>query len=178
MNGDATRPEYALVQRAVAGDREALALLYRRYYPRVFALAVRLTRDVQLAEDVAQEALLRILDGRGPRDSTRPLWPWLKVIATRLTVDLRRRRSRELMGEPDDDMVAAESASSEQRVVLDGALSRLTPRERVALVLRYLEDRGTAEAASLLGLSVPAFEQLLFRARSKLRLEYRGISWR
>lgn len=168
----------ALVSGALADDVEAFGHLYRRFYPRLVRLIVRKTGDRPLAEDVAQEALLRALDKLDTFDRARPLWPWLKVIATNLAVDAGRKRSREVEWEPEEaaGMPARELPSCEDGMVLAQVLANLPDRQRVAVSLKYLQDWESAEAASFLGLSTPAFEQLLFRARKRLRLEYSRIA--
>lgn len=167
----------ALVEGALADDEEAFGSLYRRFYPRLVRLVVRKTGDRPLAEDIAQETLLRALDKLHTFDSSRPLWPWLKVIATNLLVDSGRKRSREVAWEPDDaGLPAKEMPGCEDGMLLAQVLRNLPDRQRVAVSLRYLQDWESSEAASFLGLTIPAFEQLLFRARKKLRVEYSRIA--
>ncbi|MDQ4125371.1 MAG: RNA polymerase sigma factor, partial [Actinomycetota bacterium] len=168
----------ALVQGALGDDVEAFGQLYRRFHPRLVRLVVRMTGDRELAEDVAQEALVRAFAKLDTFDRSRPLWPWLKVIASNLAVDAGRKRSREVEWDPGDvaAVPAIEDPSCEDGMLLAQALSNLPDRQRVAVSLRYLEDWESAEAASFLGLSIPAFEQLLFRARKRLRLEYSRIA--
>lgn len=167
----------ALVHAALADDDEAFGVFYRRFHPRLVRLVLRKTGDRLLAEDVAQETIVRALDRLDTFDRTRPLWPWLKVIATNLAIDAGRKKSREVGWEPDDATVPArEMPSCEDGMLLAQALSKLPDRQRVAVSLRYLQDWESAEAASFLGLSIPAFEQLLFRARKKLRVEYGRVA--
>lgn len=176
--GTSELTDAALVQGALGDDEEAFGHLYRRFHPRLVTLVVRKTGDRLLAEDVAQEALLRALDKLDTFDRSRPLWPWLKVIATNLAVDAGRKRSREVEWDPDDaaEVAAADAPSCEDGMVLAQVLKNLPDRQRVAVSLRYLQDWESSEAASFLGLSTPAFEQLLFRARKRLRLEYSRIA--
>jgi RNA polymerase sigma-70 factor (ECF subfamily) len=167
----------ALVESALAADQEAFGSLYRRFYPRLVRLIVRKSGDRALAEDVAQETLLRALHKLDTFDSSRPLWPWLKTIATNLMVDSGRKRSREVAWEPDDATVpASEMPACEDGMLLAQVLQNLPDRQRVAVSLRYLQDWESSEAASFLGLTIPAFEQLLFRARKRLRVEYSRIA--
>lgn len=169
--------EGALVEGALAADQEAFGFLYRRFYPRLVRLIIRKSGDRALAEDIAQETLLRALDKLHTFDSSRPLWPWLKTIATNLMVDAGRKRSREVVWEPDDEgLPAKEMPGCEDGMLLAQVLQNLPDRQRVAVSLRYLQDWESSEAASFLGLTIPAFEQLLFRARKRLRLEYSRIA--
>jgi len=160
-----------LVARHVAeeGD-DAFATLYARYHERLVRACERITRDRASAEDAAQEAFVRVLRHLANFDTERPMWPWLKTIGTRLALDHVRVAGRVHTVEPippaslEDGVVRDE----ERRAVVR-ALADLPARQRIALSLRYLNDWDAADAATFLGLSRPAFEQLLFRARRAMR---------
>ncbi|MGH9338561.1 MAG: sigma-70 family RNA polymerase sigma factor [Acidobacteriota bacterium] len=156
--------------------------LFREYFPRLVAVARPLTRDSALAEDVAQETLSRLHARAGLLDFSEPIWPWLKTVAMRLAIDHVRRDGRETPTEPYVLITDKEPHGREDQYWCEEgpqlilALKELSARQRLAVALRYLEDKDPADAAILLGLSKPAFEQLLFRARRKLLTEYRRIT--
>jgi hypothetical protein len=110
-------------------------------------------------------------------DPSRPVWPWLRTVASHIATDSVRRASRELLIEPDEDTAkqGVEIESSEERLILREALSRLPPRQRLAIALHYFEDRPQSTSAEMLGLDRGAFKQLLFRARRSLDREYRRV---
>src|SRR5687767_12323464 len=87
--------------------------LFRAFHPRLVRYCRFRTGDESLAEDVAQEVLLRAYHKRGDFDPARPLWPWLKVVANNLIVDHARRRDREAK------LCAAVSEDVEQRFAED-----------------------------------------------------------
>lgn len=150
--------------------------LYDRYYRRLVRYSRRRTPDVATAEDVAQETLARALAGMHRLDRSRPIWPWLRSIARHVASDQTARWAREATVAPEGPPRGAdELLRVEDRAVVDSLLSEISPRQRLAMRLRYLEDRDPREAARLLGVSVPAFNQLLFRARQRLRHEVRRI---
>lgn len=166
----------ALVQLHLNGHGDAFAALYREYFSRLVRLCRARTGDLATAEDLAQEALLRALNHMDRFQVDRPMWPWLKTIAIRLTIDWSRQRRPE----PCEDPCEGQSTNDdtgwlEEGPILAEALAGLPARQRVALKLRYLDDWSPAEAAAALGLTRPAFDQLLFRARGKLRTEYRRV---
>lgn len=171
-------PDSVLVQEHLGGRREAFDLLYRRYFPRLVRLGTRLTKDPAAAEDIAQETLVRAHEQLERFDLSRPMWPWLKTIATRLLIDHARVRARELPMEDSGALNShgAEHGWNEEREVLAEALSKLPPRQQTAVALRYLEDWDGAQAAEFLGLSGLAFRQILHRAKRKLHTEYRKIA--
>lgn len=161
---------------APAVDAPAVDALYRRYEARVRRLALRLVDDRATAEDVTQEAFVRVLRNIDRFDAGRPAWPWLRTIVTNLAIDHARANWRVAVRDPDDAAMPDEGyARSEDRRALTEAMARVPTRQRAALAVRYLEDWDTKDAAEFLGVSVAALDQLLFRARARLRAEYDRI---
>ncbi|MEY2955496.1 MAG: sigma-70 family RNA polymerase sigma factor [Gemmobacter sp.] len=166
----------ALLAAYAAGDAQAAALLAARLLPRSLRLAARLLGDPAEAEDVAQEAMLRLwraapgwrADG-GARVET-----WLHRVVVNLATDrLRRRgRTRPLEDAPDpiDPQPSAEAGLIAQgrAAALNAALGRLPERQRIAVVLRHLEALSNPEIAAILDTGVEAVESLLARARRAL----------
>ena len=153
---------------------------FQELYQRCFARLVReLRRQVPsraIAEDLAQETLLRAYVKLYLYDPNRPLWPWVRAISRRILADHAAALGREIPSVPRETETHDDLRSVEDRAVLSAALERLAPRHRAALGLRYVEDREAGEAATHLGVSLPAFNQLLFRARIRLREEYRRLT--
>jgi RNA polymerase sigma-70 factor (ECF subfamily) len=158
-------------------DGDNFEPLYRSYFPRLVRYLRRRTGDQAHAEDLAQETLLRAYVNLSGIDVNRPLWPWLKTIATRLVIDEARCSGREVLGDPE---IPAGSETYDLDLFNDDlihkALERLTRNQKVAVSLRYLDDWTSAEAATFLGINRIAFEQLLLRARRRFRREYARLS--
>jgi RNA polymerase sigma-70 factor, ECF subfamily len=168
----------ALVRGHLQGDEgESFAVLYRRFFPRLVRMCERRTGDRSIAEDIAQETLIRAHANLEGFDANRPMWPWLKTIATRLVIDHARERAREVLGDPADRPTDCDDERWRvERAVLSQALSRLPRQQHIAMQLRYLDDWTPSEVAAFLGVSRSAVEQLFFRARRKFRHEYRKAS--
>lgn len=156
-------------------DKTAFERLYRSFHPRLVRLLRRRTGDPALAEDLAQETLLRAYIHLESFDPARPQWPWLKTIATRLAIDHARCNGREILRESESHG-HADDLNHEEDGVLRVAMENLTRSQRIALSLRYLDDWKSSEAAIFLGINRVAFEQLLVRARRRLRAEYVRLS--
>jgi RNA polymerase sigma-70 factor (ECF subfamily) len=146
-----------------------------RYGPLALRLAARIAPDRHSAEDVAQEAMVRIWHRAGNFDARRARFTtWLYRIVVNLCIDLRRRpRPVPLPDDFDtaDPAVGAEQAleHDERRAGLARAMKELTPGQRAALTLVYDEGLSGAEAAAALGVTTKAVERLLARARAQLR---------
>lgn len=187
-----------LIERAESGDdgaRHELLELYRDYLRRM--VAARLDRRLAPRvdpSDVVQEALAdaaRRMD-EFLRDRPLPFSGWLRQIAVERLIDTHRRHvlsqrrsitreSRDL-GLPDDSalalsrrLVADDTSPSnhlmrqERHARLMAALADLSPRDREVLVMRHLEQLGTAEIADALAISEGAVESRLLRALIRLR---------
>jgi RNA polymerase sigma-70 factor (ECF subfamily) len=151
--------------------------LYREHFDRLRRFCLGMTGRESVAEDIAQETLLRAYIRMEKLDLNRPMWPWLKQVATRLVYD-HTRGEREVCSEDAD--LAADACPDvadqlAERDLVARVLRRLPARQRAAVTLRYLEDWKASELAELFNLPRPAVEQLLLRARRSLGAEYRRL---
>lgn len=147
--------------------------LYSHLYPRLVRHCRRIANGS--AEDLAQETMVRALRHFPTLDTSTPVWPWLKTIATNLAIDEARRRVREASVVPPVRRAIDAAQRAERLEVLREAMGSLTQHQRTAMRLRYLEGHDPRDAAGSLGLSVAAFNQLVFRARIRLRAELRRL---
>ena len=165
------------------GDRRAYHILVERHGRRVLGLARRMMRNLAEAEDVSQEAFLRVWQKAGewqPRGAR--FTTWLYRVVVNLCLDRKRKPVMapiEAAGDPADARPDAETtlAATQRDRLVAAALQALPERQRAALVLNYYEGLSNAEAAAALELSVSALESLLVRARRALRqeLQSRGM---
>lgn len=168
-------PDAKLIERIGQGEPAAMRMLVAAKLPRILGLATRMLADTAEAEDVAQEAFVRVWKnasawqpGRARFDS------WLHTVVLNLCRD-RLRRRREMTGDvlpdPVDPTPDAEAGLIEQErgnAVAD-AIGDLPGRQREAILLVHYQDLSGAEAALVLDISVEALESLLARGRRTLR---------
>lgn len=172
-----------LLVQAGAGDERAYRALVDRHVGRMTALARRMTGNATEAEDVAQEAFLRVWQKAAAwRRGEAQFSTWLYRVVVNLCLDRRRRKPFapiEAAGDPPDPSMGAELrlVQDERSRIVSAELQALPDRQRVALVLSYYEELSNIAAAEVLGISVSALESLLVRARRALRdrLGRRGI---
>ncbi len=170
--------ETSLVLRARAGETAAFEELVKRHQRRVYAVAQRIVRCHQLADDVAQEAFLRAWRSLERFEVGRPFAPWICRIAANLALNhVRSPRSREdalpegYSEEPGRGPDPLEVVlDQEARRLLDEAVARLPAAQRAVLVLRVFEDMHYEEIAEALKLSPGTVMSRLFRARERLAL--------
>ena len=172
-------PDETLVAALARRDQRALAQLVQRHGGWAARFAERMTGNAQTAEDVVQNAFLRLWNSAERWEGRSRFTTWFYRVLHNLAVDeLRRRRSgHEELDEALEDPAPAppdvlERDRRDARV--RAALDRLPGRQRAALVLRHYEDCSQGEAAEILGISEGALESLLSRARAALREQLRG----
>jgi RNA polymerase sigma-70 factor (ECF subfamily) len=153
---------------------EPVELAYDRafadHWTDVFRFALAWTNDWGAAEDLAQDAFLRLWDHRSRLDWTRPVLPWLLVATRRLATDRFRRLRRTLTGGGDREPATSRDAEATRARWLDvqAAMAVLSPLERSALVMTALEGLTYDDAATVLGTTAGALRAAVSRARSKL----------
>jgi RNA polymerase sigma factor (sigma-70 family) len=164
-----------LMTRYAAGDPRVAAMLAARHLGRVHGLAARMLGDPTEAEDVAQEAMLRLWRAAPTWQPGRAqLSTWLYRVTVNLCIDRRRKGRRDMpleaAGEPADPAPRAEArliAADTARQAAD-ALGSLPARQRAAILLRHVEGLGNPAIATALGTSTEAVESLLARGRRAL----------
>jgi RNA polymerase sigma-70 factor (ECF subfamily) len=159
------------------GDPSAARALTQRLAPRVFAYAMRVLGDRAEAEDVTQEALLRLWRIAPEwRQGEAQVTTWLYRVATNLATDRlrgRKRRQAETLddvAEPGDDRpsVVAGMIEADRMAALQSALAQLPDRQRQAVVLRHIEGLSNPEIAQILDIGVEAVESLTARGKRAL----------
>ena len=172
-------PDETLVAALARRDQRALAQLVQRHGGWAARFAERMTGDAQTAEDVVQNAFLRLWNSAERWEGRSRFTTWFYRVLHNLAVDeLRRRRSghEELDEALEDPAPAPPDVLERERrdARVRAALDRLPGRQRAALVLRHYEDCSQGEAAEILGISEGALESLLSRGRAALRAQLRG----
>lgn len=165
------------------GDGQAARALTARLLPRVLGYATRLLGDRAEAEDVAQEAMLRLWRiAPDWRPGEAKVTSWLYRVVTNLCSDrqrARRRRAAEALDdvpEPASDSPGAEAGliAADRSAALKAALDSLPERQRQALVLRHFEGMTNPEIAAVMEIGVEAVESLTARAKRGLQAVLAG----
>ena len=165
------------IQRARDGDREARAALVEEYYPRIHALARKLTRDDEVAREVTQETFLRAFARFEQFGEEHSLAAWLFRIATNHIRDLFRKQSRwETTDEEPAVFSTVESIlqRSEDLHRVRKALDALAPESRTAMILHLQEGLPIEEIAFAMGRTANSVRMLIYRGLRKVRERVRG----
>lgn len=182
--GMADASDAELVARARAGDHAGEELLYRRHAPSVLRLATRLLRSREDAMDVLQDAFVTAFEDIAQLREPGAARAWIHRIAVRLVHRrFRRRRLLGLLGldkandEVSLEALADESASPETRselALLDAALSRTDPRDRIAWMLRHVEGLSLEEVSDACDCSLATSKRRVAAADAVVRRHLEG----
>jgi RNA polymerase sigma-70 factor, ECF subfamily len=179
--------EAAWVARARDGDQAAFEAIVQRYERQIYSFIYRMMGDADDAYDLTQDCFVKAYRALGKTSEDLNLSAWLHRIASNACLDILRRRQRLrwlpweapkhdhlLLGAPADEPERA-ALSRETRVAVQRVLDRMTPRHRLALILREYEGLSCAEIGQVMELSRSAVKSMLFRAREEFRRHWAAI---
>ena len=165
------------------GDPTCLGGFFEAWGDRLYRLSLRLTGDPATAEDVVQEAFVKLMAGAERIEGRSSLATWLYRVAYNASIDRLRDQKRTVTVPEEGDDEAAPMPSllvdflspeemlkdAETRRALDEAIAALPPSLRAAFLLRDVEGLSTAEAAEALSVTETNLKVRLHRARLRLR---------
>jgi RNA polymerase sigma-70 factor (ECF subfamily) len=182
-----------LVESTLRGSQEAFRDLVLRFERPVYALILRMVREAETAEDLAQEVFVKAYRHLASYDPRRKFASWLFKVAHNTTIDHLRRAQLDtvpLAAEQEDGggllavladaSTESPAAAAERRDMaraLERAIARLRPDYREAVVLRYVEGLAYQEICEVLALPVGTVKTNLHRARKELAESMRGAGW-
>jgi RNA polymerase sigma-70 factor (ECF subfamily) len=172
----ASATDEVLAQRAAAGQREAFEELVRRHRTRVYALALRICRNADDAEDALQETFIAAYRALPRFDRRARVSTWLYRIATNKCYDAlaRRRATVDAGALPEPADPHDPFARSERQELLTRALDGLPEQFREAALLCDVCGLTPAEAGSLTGVPEGTMKSRSFRARAMLAVALRA----
>ncbi len=175
--------EYALVERCQAGDRQAFEQLFHLYRDDVFRFSYLVVRDAGLAQDVVQEAFLKVFRSIGKFEFRSSFKSWLYRVAVNEAITILRRRKIKEDLDPTPEASRAHGArvsrrdwqpeeavlEDEERSLLRWAIGQLDPVHRSVVVLKYFHEFSDTEIAAVIGVPPGTVKSRLHRARELLR---------
>lgn len=166
------------IQRIQEGDTGAFACLLDRYSNPVYSLVLRIVRNREDAEELAQDVFLKVFRKLGTFHGDSAFSTWIYRIAYNTAVSETRKKKREFLAIDDsvlenvsEENLAGMFGKSEaegQLEQLDAALGQLPPDERALIGLFYMEEKSIDDIASVTGLSASNVKTRLHRIRKKL----------
>ena len=174
-----------LIHKILAGDEEAFGALVRKHQKSVHALAWRKLGDFHLAEEITQDAFLRVYKSLSTLKNPNQFAGWLYVIVDRLCINWIQRNRYVMQSLEDTPMDEIEEASythhvseqldmetTEQRhKIVKRLLERLPESERTVVTLHYLGEMKVKDISKFLGVSANTIKSRLSRARKRLQAQ-------
>jgi RNA polymerase sigma-70 factor (ECF subfamily) len=167
--------EKALIARAQAGDRAAFQEIVERHQSRAYTLALRILRSASDAEEVAQDAFVRVWTALPGFRGESSFSTWLYRIVARRSFDraavMKNRRAREFATDtlPDAPTPPAADDDTIRAARLQKMIERLSPAQRAAVTMFYYEGRSVEQVAAQLAMPENTVKTHLSRARAALR---------
>ena len=164
-----------LLQAFAAGDRQAAAVLTARHLPQVLGQATRMLGNRAEAEDVAQDAMMRLWQTAPDWRDEAQVGTWLYRVVANLCIDRLRKRRRgvplDTVDDPADEApsVTARMQTQARMRALSDALAELPDRQAQAVALRHLEGLANPEIARIMDISVRSVESLTARGKRALQ---------
>lgn len=162
--------ESDLVRKAQEGDVEAFEALVGVYKARVYSVACQIAGNRDDAEDICQESFIKLYRNIRAYSSNHKFTTWLFRLVTNTAVDhlRKQKKSRRLpveAGLPD----RSQASDSDLKLTLDRILKKVSPKQRMAFVLRDLQGFPLCEVAQILGCSGVTARVHLHKARTRIR---------
>ena len=165
------RTDAELVNAVVDGDKQAFAVLVKRYERPVRGVALDVLGDYHSAADVSQEAFVKAYEQLAGLRKPKAFGPWLMKITRRCALDSLRRRPKETRLET-KIVTAIEGPNGqldEDKQRLLAAIVKLPKAEKQVVMLRYFGDHGVKDVAEIVGRSTGTVTKQLSRAHKRLR---------
>ena len=163
-----------IISRIRSGDSDAFRVIVRSYKDSVYALALKMTRSHDDAEDVAQETFIKAFKSIAGFKGKSQFFTWLYKICYFTAINHLRKANKlasnfEITDVEDEDASILDKLNEqEQRDMIDKAMSYLKPQERAVVTLFYLDEQPMKDISEITGLSLPNVKVLIHRSRKKL----------
>jgi RNA polymerase sigma-70 factor (ECF subfamily) len=170
------KDDHALMRLIQEGNHQAFATLVRRHSERFYRLAYRYVADRGVAEDIVQEAFLKLWERPEQWDGERTnrFTTWLYRIVVHLCLDWQKKKRPQPLGEEaliEDQRPAQDETivRGQQQQALEREISALPERQRTALNLCFYEGLSNKAAAQVMGVELKALQSLIMRAKTTLK---------
>ncbi|MFH1686455.1 MAG: sigma-70 family RNA polymerase sigma factor [bacterium] len=183
--------ELELIEQALAGKQQAYAALTERHRASVFQIILKIVRDRETAQDLAQETFMKAFASLASYRSEYRFSTWLYKIAANTSIDFLRKKRINALSldrpvETRDGSIEFEVADNSHnperdlerkqiRFSIEAAIDSLPGKYREVIICRHKEDKSYEEIADLLGVPVGTVKARIFRARELLKKKLRAV---
>ncbi len=178
LDAENLQSDARLVEETKRGNRDAFGELVQRYEQRLIRVILRFIKDLDIAEDLAQETFLRVYEKLNQFDPSRRFSPWLFRIGVNLTLDFHRRKKRRIWtvlftDRSKDGWIepGGDDPRPEQDLQLEvrNVINKLPEKYKTVLILRDLENFSTSEIAAIMDRKEATIRWRLAEARNRFQ---------
>jgi RNA polymerase sigma-70 factor (ECF subfamily) len=174
--GWAEKDDHELLARIQDGNHDAFAVLVQRHAERFYRLAYRYMQNKEAAEDIVQEAFVKLWENPGkwqPERNTK-FTTWFYRVLVNLCLDWQKKKrpltlDEELLVLDKGEALDATLIREQEQKILEKEIAVLPERQRLALNLCFDEGLSNQEATEVMGLRLKALQSLLMRAKATLK---------
>jgi RNA polymerase sigma-70 factor (ECF subfamily) len=175
--------EVALIQKCQAGDQAAFRELVERYQRRTYWIAHNMVGNYEAAQDISQDAFVRVFRNLARFDTKKNFYTWLYQICVNLCIDHLRKASHSKAADldavgavPDEEHKEPDHATSrtEMRQRVQKTLDRLPPKYKAVLTLRDIQGFSCEEISEIVGCTNATVRWRLHRARKLFKAIWDG----
>jgi len=174
--GRLEKDDHALLALIQAGSHDAFAVLVQRHSERFYRLAYRYVQTRETAEDIVQDAFLKLWEAPGKWQPERnsKFTTWFYRIVVNLCLDWQKKKRPLTLDEKlplvdERETPDAEMIRTQEQHVLEREIAALPERQRLALNLCFAEGLSNQEAAEVIGVRLKALQSLILRAKATLK---------
>lgn len=158
-----------LLQRFRAGDEAAVKAVYEKFRGPVFAIAISILRDRELAADATQQTFIKAWKAASTYDPDRSIKPWIYAIARRTAIDIYRKRSRVVVKDDVDTVTLPRGLVTAWEVFeVRAAVDELPDDERQVIKMSHFDGLTHQEIADAIGIPLGTVKSRSYRAHQRL----------
>ncbi|OFZ28394.1 MAG: hypothetical protein A2622_04655 [Bdellovibrionales bacterium RIFCSPHIGHO2_01_FULL_40_29] len=175
--------DHELIKRIAHGDSKSFESLLDRYGDLVYGCSLKLIKDKQKAEDMAQETWLKIIKNANSYSPMGSVKSWILQINRNLIIDEFRSQNKWNQSEDINEVEISDVALNSDEVLADyedkeklkKVFIDLEPREKLVLTMVLVEELSHAEIAQKLNLSITLIKTIIFRAKKSIKEKWRAV---
>lgn len=180
MKGAGETEDQILVDKVLAGDSRAFEKLVEKYKRRIYYLAFRMTRDHDIADELAQESFVKAYQAMSGFKRGYSFYTWIYRICVNLTINFLKRESQTISSDSlegslyftqksDDSDQLERLIASEQAAIVKRTLNTLPPDQKAVFILKTYNEMSYEQISEVMNCSIGTVMSRLFRARHKLK---------
>lgn len=171
-----TITDYDVIQKCIAGDKDAFSVLVSRYKNLVYSVILRMVNNPEEAADLSQEVFIKVYKNLDKYRTEYKFSTWIIKITTNRVIDYRRQKKQETVtfddiAEPYSDMETPEESlvNNEEKQIVWGAVSDLPDMYKIPIVLYHQQGLSYQEISDITGEPLSKVKNRIFRGRKMLK---------